>query len=571
MFGVLTGFAALTIDAGVSYDQSRSDQDVADSAALAASYWVAQNQSASDTLTQAFAVAQNVANLDCNGPSSSCPVSTILYATSGQTTVLCSGTSTSNNCGSDNPTQVGYVGAAITNTANDYFAHLDPASGRTHSIAAQAEASVFGTGGGSGGTTSGGCEICILNSINASNSLTMGTTHGDIDVNNSFTVSGGSCTITSAGATNLPPGTHDSMGPCSASSFSPAATYKTGTGWMLAKWPAGGSGSTSWPAGDPLQGLRLGSLGSYTSGTVVMATTMTTTLSQNSTYTSITVNNMSETLYSGTTLHVGSAAGPAVTVNNNTSTNTIPISSWTDTTATYPAGTPLVQVSTSSDWSSPSTGGTFEVTPGTFYGISTASGGNVTLEFDPGIYIFYGPASTSASTDGGLSLQGGTVTLYNTPTDSGGVTFYFTCNSGNAPANCSAGTVGADFDASPSNLVLGTTADPLYAPTSGIGANMLFWFDPNDSNLSSSSCNPPSNQPADCLMTLDGNPSTSMTGALYMASGTLFAEPSSSSGLKLPGSIVVNTLTIGGGANSIGTPSGAPVGGTQTGAGNLVK
>ncbi len=552
VLGVLAGFAALTIDAGVSYDQSRSDQDVADSAALAASYWISQNSTATMSVDNAFTIAQNVATLDCNGPSSSCPVSTILYSTAGQTSVLCSGTtSTSNNCGTDVTNQVGYVGAAITNTANDYFANLlGSASGRTHSIAAQAEASVFGTGGGSGGTTSGGCEICILNSINASNSLTMGTTRGDIDVNNSFTVSGGSCTITSAGATNLPPASHDSMGPCSASSFSPAATYKAGTGWMSAKWPAGGSGSTSWPAGDPLQGLRLGSLGSYTSGTVIMATT-SAALSLNSTYTSIPVNTMSETLYSGTTLYVGSAAGPAVTLNNNATSTSLPIPSWKDTTANYPVGTPLVQVSTSADWSSPSSGGTFEVTPGTFYGISTASGGNVTLEFDPGIYVFYGPAGSN----GGLNLQGGTVTLESNLSDAGGVTFYFSCNSGNGPANCSSGTAGATLNAAPSNLVLGTTSDTLYAPTSGTGANMLFWFDPNDT----------------VTMTLDGNPSTSMTGALYMASGTLFAEPSSSSGLKLPGAIVVNTLTIGGGANSIGTPSGAPVGGTQTGAGNLVK
>jgi hypothetical protein len=551
MFGVLAGFAALTIDAGISYDQSRTDQDVADSAALAASYWISQNSTATTSVDTAFTIAQNVAKLDCNGPASSCPVSTVLYSTAGETAVLCSGTtSTSNTCGADVTNQVGYVGTAITNTANDYFAQLGSASGRTHSIAAQAEASVFGTGGGSGGTTSGGCEVCVLNSINASNSLTMGTTHGDIDVNNSFTVSGGSCTVTSAGATNLPPVSDDSMGPCSASSFSPAATYKSGMGWMSAKWPAGGSGSTSWPAGDPLQGLRLGSLGSYTSGTVIMATT-SAALSLNSTYSSISVNTMSETLYSGTTLYVGSATGPAVTLNNNASSTSLPITSWKDTTASYPAGTPLVQVSTSGDWSSPSSGGTFEVTPGTFYGISTASGGNVTLEFDPGIYIFYGPASSN----GGLYLQGGTVTLESNLSNPGGATFYFSCNSGNGPANCSSGTAGATLNASPSNLVLGTTSDTLYAPTSGTGANLLFWFDPNDT----------------VTMTLDGSPSTSMTGALYMASGTLYAEPSSSSGLKLPGAIVVNTLTIGGGANSIGTPSGAPVGGTQTGAGNLVK
>jgi hypothetical protein len=549
MFGVLAGFAALTIDAGVSYDQSRNDQDVADSAALAASYWVAQNQVTSDTLTQAFTVAQNVANLDCNGPSSSCPVSTVLYATTGETTVLCSGTSSSNNCGTDNPTQVGFVGTSITTTSNDYFAHLDPSTSRTHSIAAQAEASVFGIPGSGGGTASGGCEICILSSLSATNSLTMGTTHGDIDVNSGFSVSGGSCSITSAGAINLPPG--GTMGPCSSSSFSPAATIKSGTGWMSAKWPAGGSGSTSWPAGDPLQGERLGSFTSYTSGTVVMATT-SAALNSGTAYTSIPITALSPTLYTPTTLYVGSATGPTVSLssNANSGVTSLPISSWTPTT-TYPSGTPLVEISTSADWSSPSSGGTFVVTPGTFYGISTASGGNVTLEFDPGIYIFYGPASSN----GGLYLQGGTVTLESNLSDAGGVTFYFSCNSGNAPANCSSSTAGATFNSAPSNLVLGTSSDTLYAPTTGTGANMLFWFDPNDT----------------VTMTLNGNPSTSMTGAIYMASGTISASPSSSSGLKLPGAIIVNTLSIGGGANSVGTPSGAPVGGTQTGAGTLVK
>ena len=38
MLVIIAGFAALTIDAGLSYDQSRNDQDVSDSAALAASY-----------------------------------------------------------------------------------------------------------------------------------------------------------------------------------------------------------------------------------------------------------------------------------------------------------------------------------------------------------------------------------------------------------------------------------------------------------------------------------------------------------------------------------------------------
>jgi len=549
---VLAGFAALTIDAGISYDQSRNDQDVSDSAALAASYWVAQNETAT-SLSGAFTAAQNVAALDCNGPESPCTATLAFYGSSYSVSALCSGTSASNNCSSPTlytPSSVDYVGTTITSTSNDYLARLGPATGRTHGLQAQAIAAVQGNTGGTGGATTGGCEICILNSLSATNSLSMGTTYGDIDINSGFSVSGGSCTISAAGSINLPPAAHDSMGPCSASSFTPAATYKSGTGWMSAKWPAGGSGSSSWPAGDPLQGKRL-SLTGATSGTVIMATTSQGV--PKGTVTTIAINALSSTLYTPTTLYVGGAGGPAISLasNANSGSTSLSITSWNNTTAAYPSGTPLVEVSTSSDWSSPSSGGTFELTPGSFYGISTGSGGSVTLEFDPGTYIFYGPAGSS----GGFNIGGGTVTLENTPADTGGVTLYFTCSSGTTPAACSSGTAGATFNASPNSLVLGTTADPLYAPTSGTGANLLFWFDPNDT----------------VTMTLNGNPSTSMTGALYMASGTLNASPNSSSGLKLPGAIVVNTVDIGGGANSIGTPTGAPVGGTTTSPGNLVK
>ena len=41
---IITGFAAISLDAGMDYAQSRSDNDVSDAAALAGAYWVTDNQ-----------------------------------------------------------------------------------------------------------------------------------------------------------------------------------------------------------------------------------------------------------------------------------------------------------------------------------------------------------------------------------------------------------------------------------------------------------------------------------------------------------------------------------------------
>jgi uncharacterized membrane protein len=42
---IITGFAAISLDAGMDYAQSRSDNDVSDAAALAGAYWVVDDQS----------------------------------------------------------------------------------------------------------------------------------------------------------------------------------------------------------------------------------------------------------------------------------------------------------------------------------------------------------------------------------------------------------------------------------------------------------------------------------------------------------------------------------------------
>ena len=99
---ILTGFAALAIDTGVAYDQSRTDQDVSDAAALAASYWIyshANTQGAN--LSGAFAAAINVAQLDCTGPSAPCSLSVSFY-TAYPGTATCSASVQS----VENPSQV---------------------------------------------------------------------------------------------------------------------------------------------------------------------------------------------------------------------------------------------------------------------------------------------------------------------------------------------------------------------------------------------------------------------------------------------------------------------------------
>ncbi len=93
---VLTGFAALAIDSGVGYSHSRNDQDVADAAALAGSYWIFQQSAPTTTkLTGAYTAATNVAGLDCTN--SSCPLTLTFYNASGYVAAdqVCQATSAS--------------------------------------------------------------------------------------------------------------------------------------------------------------------------------------------------------------------------------------------------------------------------------------------------------------------------------------------------------------------------------------------------------------------------------------------------------------------------------------------
>jgi hypothetical protein len=188
-------------------------------------------------------------------------------------------------------------------------------------------------------------------------------------------------------------------------------------------------------------------------------------------------------------------------------------------------------VSQTAAWNPGCCGGTYEISPGTYYGISTSASNTTTLEFDPGVYYFFGS---------GVSINGSTVTLENTPSSSGGVTLYFSCNTSNAPASCSSGKQGATFSTGASQTNIDLTA-----PTSGADSNMLFWFDPYNTDSSSAQ------------MSLEGDISNAFTGAIYMASGTISASPSDQSTCNLPGPIIVYNVSLGGGCSGLGTGDGS--------------
>jgi hypothetical protein len=174
---VITGFAALAIDAGVSYDQARVDQDVADSAALAAAYCVSAASASSTNhcdgtgqsdLQGAALAGVEVAYRDCTSPSNPCSVKLNFfssYAAATDTgTVLCAASyvapSTSPQSGTGSclsstaDSSIGYVGATVSDTAVDDFANVGGGS-RTHVIEGpQAVAEVQSA------TTAPACEIC---------------------------------------------------------------------------------------------------------------------------------------------------------------------------------------------------------------------------------------------------------------------------------------------------------------------------------------------------------------------------------------------------------------------------
>lgn len=299
---ILTGFAALAIDTGVAYDQSRTDQDVSDAAALAASYWIyshANTQGAN--LSGAFAAAINVAQLDCTGPSAPCSLSVSFY-TAYPGTATCSASVQS----VENPSQVSaaesgfscqvsgqpvapktvaYAGASIGSTGHNYLSSPVTHS-KTFSIGTQAVAQVVGGTGSGSSDLLLNCVLCILAQPNGqnqstngftiksySNDLNLGTDGANIAVNGNLDCEGG----TGDNATI------DTTGSSVNGTVDVAGTY---TKNCTATWnPATGSspynpttGTT--PIPDPLANLQMPNVGTYASCTASVTITSSTPTAQ---------------------------------------------------------------------------------------------------------------------------------------------------------------------------------------------------------------------------------------------------------------------------------------------------
>ena len=514
---ILTGFMALTIDAGMDYDQSRNDHDVSDAASLAAAYALSNGE----TLAQAFTAAQNVATIDGCSNTASCkvPAFTVggvsyqyLQVWTGAFTSspnyyvningVCSATYTPwtpTTCPS--VSTVTDVGAPVADTSTTYFSA--PNGGRASSIVGNAVAQTSGSGGGGGGGNgiSFTCMICVLNTYNSSQ------------------VSG--ATIKSSSAGNIEVGVKTELG------YDNTIT-------------ASGSGNT------------VDLAGTVTDNGSTLVNTGTGNQSTNGCTSAL---NYQEDTISPCPYSTAAVSNPLAGVNLNFTSGTT--YSYSGSTYSYTTGKYCMSA-TCTTWTTPSTtstwalntAGTYYLWPGNYYGITTGAGGTVTLDLNPGIYIFDGS---------GLQLDGSSIVLQNNPGTPGGVSLYFTCGSGGSPANCTSGTgaSGAEFYTSPSNLTMDLTA-----PTSGFDSNLLFWYDPLDSCTSQMG--------GYCFNLAGGSWSIASTGAMYAAAGTLNITNT----VSLPGPLVVDNINMVGSSVALGGSTGitgTPTVSQTVGPGNLAQ
>jgi hypothetical protein len=523
MLAVIAGFAALTIDAGVSYDQSRNDQDVSDSASLAATY--ALNSGA--TVTTAYNAAENVASLDCAGPSAPCGVTVNFFGSSYTGGALCSASPGNTSCLSGTAASgVDYVGTVVTNTASDYFAHLDPASSRTHTIQSQAVAQVSSTGG-SGGSGSGSpnptaaCEICILGNV---------------------TLQGSSDTL-QAGAGNI-----DVGGYVYFDNSSDALKTASGSGWGIAiDGTSTYGGYTVEYTGSSDSLSSAGILG--IDGKVFFDSSSDSIAATGSLNISGTVTN------NGSSNTISPASyGTATTATFTDPLASTPTPSYTANGKTFSAPTYAVSGDTTDfpnngNWSYPTSGcaPSDTISPGIYDSI-TINCSSATLNFNPGVYVIAGGAITVNSSSDTLASP------------SGGVTIYYTCASGSAPASCGAfnsSTATCSSTTSGAQLTLdGSSADINLSGGYG-GSNVLMYYD---------RCN--SNQDA-----YDGqNSSITYTGSgtFYAHSGGILFDGSSTG---VPGPLVADNVLFNNSSCILGTASGSINLGTPSAAapGNLVK
>jgi hypothetical protein len=512
---IITGFAAISLDAGMDYAQSRSDNDVSDAAALAGAYWVTDNQpgSAGSNLQLLYYAEYYAASADgCNTGQCQAPA-----VTSGGSTYLVADLWTTNAFNStSHPTPNIYVGSAgtcstspggtfavgtcpaasaildvgapVSDHTTDYFAGV--VGGHPVGITPNAVAQVGGSGGGTTPTSPQlACEICVLQNVTfaSSSGNTVQASAGSIDI-------GGYVDARNSGQNKIQ--TSNGFG------IDVIGTdLDTGS---TALYFNDSSGSTVTSAGN---------LG--IDHNVLNANGGNVTLTAGGTFN-----------VSGSSTHTGNGS---LTESPTPGSSTTP--AFTDPYAAAP--TPLPTTSGGgSTWSATSQGGcasSENVPAGVYSTIIDDCSGQVTLNFS-GQYVLTGSSGLD------ISNKSGQVVLQ------GSATFYFTCASGSCGGwtasptpTCAATASGAQmlFDGSSQATV------NLTAYEDGV----LFFFDPCNSNSYA------------FYLEGSGQVTDTSTGGLWAHSGEMYLG--SSAMMSLPGPIVVKTIYMGGGSGTLGTGSGS--------------
>jgi hypothetical protein len=310
---VLTGFAALAIDSGVAYDQSRTDQDVSDSAALAAGYWIYSHENTQGaTLAQAFTAALNVANRDCTGPSAPCSLTVNFYG-SYPSTATCTASVQS----VENPTPITWVpssctaslssigdtGASVGSTGYHYLSS-PVTKAHTFSIGDQAVVQVVGGTGSGNSDLYLNCVLCILAgqgtyqrtgvpgmslpSTSDTDGLNLTTDGANISVNGGFDCERGSNDVATID-------TKPSSGGSTTGTVDIAGTYTDNCSltWEPASTASPYNPTTgTTPITDPLANMIMPNVATYSSCTASVTITSNTTL-QPGCYGQITIDGTS--------------------------------------------------------------------------------------------------------------------------------------------------------------------------------------------------------------------------------------------------------------------------------------
>ncbi|MGD0447200.1 MAG: hypothetical protein ABSB36_01105 [Candidatus Dormibacteria bacterium] len=551
---IITGFAAISLDAGIDYAQSRNDNDISDAAALAGTYWAIDYPSATAglTLSGLYTAELHAATADgcntgqCHAPMVTIGSSTYSVAELWTTTAFTAGSSPTIYVGSTGTCSTSAsgtfalatcpamssildVGAPVSDKTTDLFAAV--VGGHPVGITPNAVAAVTGTGTGATSTNpTKACEICIFGNaqMNGSgdellagggsidiggylwydtNDATVETTNGyGIDVNGqqqesgaSVLVGGSSDLVDASGSLTIDgPLTFNS----SNSTVEGASTNISGT-----------VGATYW----------------QTSGNVITPSAYGTTA----------VNDFTDPMASVavptyTTATTNCSAVGTVQSGTANVTSCLTVSGSTATLASGVYANVTLDLSTT-------------VSPGEYESLTVGAPG-LTITFGAGTYIFDGT---------GIDVNATSTTLSGTE-----LTFYMTCGSGTTPASCGAWTAstftcGSTKSGSSVNLG-GSTALNLQGPT---GTNpVLFFFDRCNSNTEAFWVDSPG------VTAGGGYPA----GMLYAYSGEVQINASTNA---LPSPLLVGNVYYDAGSITLGTSTGAVAlaGSSSSGPGNLVN